>query len=390
MCSRRKLNRSDFNRLKVLAGHKKVRVDCMHPDRLTPLLLLCKHNQSKNMCHLIEPLLRKGNISFKTRDGFSALSLVCCHHESKNLLEVVRLLLRQGIRVSRTDSALIAACFNYKDESLFRIVRLLLRHGISVNNNDENQRTALFALCNNYNGENLAQIVQYLLDNGADVRATDCHGSSCLMALCKQQHLHPDFLEVLQLLLENGADPDEEDPSSGSSPLIYLCVNYKGTQLYDIVRLFIRHNAEMNKTDYNGRSCIYTLFYHYTGTDLFRIAQAMLDTYLDVNILAANQTNALWALAKKQPHHRDFLAITRLLIENAIDLQVTDPKYRSILHIVCKKYRGNDLADVVQLLVKCRIAVGAKDKDDKTAFDLLSQRGFSPLSKVVQSLIVLS
>lgn len=303
-------------------------------------------------------------------------------------MEVVRLLLRQGIRVSRTDPAIIAACTNYKHQSLFRIVRLLLRHGIYVNNTDTNKRSALFALCNNYNGENFAQIVQCLLDNGADVKATDSLGSSCLMALCKYQHAHPDFVEVLQLLLQNGVDPDVEDPTEGSTPLIFLCANYKGAKLYDIVRLFILHNVEINVTDGLNRSCLYTLFYHYTGADLFCIAQAMLDTYLDVNIIAVDQTNALFALATQQPHHRDFLAITRLLIENAIDLQVTNRKSRNILHIICKKYQGSDLADVVQLLVKCRIAVGAKDKDDKTALDLLSQRGFSTLSKVVQSLYV--
>ena len=69
-------------------------------------------------------------------------------------------------------------------------------------------------------------------------------------------------------------------------------------------------------------------------------------------------------------------------------MDAKDANGRNCLLILCAEYTGNDLIDVIRLLVEQgRIDVNACNKNGRKAVDFLLNRGFTQKSEIVQLLL---
>jgi ankyrin repeat protein len=92
--------------------------------------------------------------------------------------------------------------------------------------------------------ENDSLTLKRLIADGADVNATDEHGHTALRAA---------GLECAAMLLDAKADPNKCDDSDGSTPLLSAIINTRT----EVVRLLIRHKANVNAHVRNGISVMH-------------------------------------------------------------------------------------------------------------------------------------
>lgn len=164
----------------------------------SPLLLLCRYNQSISLLGCIREMLaknhyikRKANgdatvatgigVNCQKRKGFNALHLVCMRYDGSKLLDIIELLVERDIDVNRTERSLdrnalqLLFQYNRKGRDLAKIAKLFLTMTmINLKHKDTNGWTALHYLCRYYtHQDNLVDLVQLLIDKGVDVGAED-------------------------------------------------------------------------------------------------------------------------------------------------------------------------------------------------------------------------
>lgn len=143
---------------------------CVDQLGMTPLLLLCRHNQSSDhLRQCIKVILEDGRVdvnynSARLYGGYNALHFLCWFYPHSDLIDHARLLIDKGIDVNRKTRA-----------GAFRPTLLLddQPREYDWNSSDRGPRgsTPLHLLCFRYRHDNLVDLVQLLIVSGVHVSA---------------------------------------------------------------------------------------------------------------------------------------------------------------------------------------------------------------------------
>ena len=169
LCERESLKPHNLARLRVLVKDFNVSLNCCTPSTCdTPLMLLCRYNQSESLLPSIKALLEQKRIDLALRNskGHNALTLICRYNQHHSLMDCIRLLVHYNIEVTVTDdyhrNALILLCEFYKGNDLFKCVQFLLNCGTDVTVKERYGRRALHFLCQSYKKDDFIRIARLL------------------------------------------------------------------------------------------------------------------------------------------------------------------------------------------------------------------------------------
>ncbi|MBU6401992.1 MAG: ankyrin repeat domain-containing protein, partial [Verrucomicrobia bacterium] len=320
----------------------------------------------------------------------------------KNFLQMARLLLGRGAEVDLVGSSnggtptdsFGTSCPLFLASRLgeLEMVRLLLEHKADVNLKSEFGRTPLFAV-SLYGNENLmpnadqVMILKLLLERGATVNARDNNGATPLDG-CESPVL-------AKMLLEKGADPNAT-PDVGTPPIISALFHDSSRVRLDLVRLLVRHSAEVNKTNQMGQTAL-TLAIITGSKD---VAAFLLQHGADVSVKDNAGHTALWNAVVGL--NAD---LARLLLENGADpnqpLPMSKNENLPLLHLAIVErgvprmggtggVNGSHTPEpahilrVVSVLLDFKADVNARDANGRTALSWAVNYG---LNEVVTLLL---
>jgi ankyrin repeat protein len=238
--------------------------------------------------------------------------------------------------------------------------------------------------------ENNIENVKVLLNKGVDVNSTDSIGWNPLLLA-----YHKENLELMELLLDNGADTEIKLKQNGFSILADALFNYKD----DIVKLLVKKGANVNVKYGNINPILYirmsnddleifNLFIA-SGFDLtarginnetslmsacsswrssLPIVKKILELHPELlHMKNDDNTNALMYACKSA----DNIEIVKFLIDQGIDIHLTNKKNRSALSYAV----SSGFFEAVNLLIEKGVDTNIKDIWDRTLLDI-SKEGY--------------
>ena len=282
-CSRKSLDQAALEHLQTLANDESVDINCTSPKTSnSPLLLLCRFNQSQSLYQAIKILLKRKDIDrqHKNKFGHNALSLVARYYSNEDIIDIIRL--------------------------------LVIKYPVSVTDvKDKSKRNVLILLCQFYSGENLPELVELLLDNGADATSTSPHGNGLrnpLILVCTY-YRKSNLIDLVELLLDRGTSVNQRD-HFGDSAFNLLCAYYTGHNLKDILQLLIDRQAIATfKNKFGFNALLHLCKKQGSRRDLVDLVQFLKTNLVEMDAENRNGRKAYWYLKDKR--HR--LAIKQLL-----------------------------------------------------------------------------
>jgi hypothetical protein len=104
LCSQKKLNRRQFDRLIELIQDRDVDITYTIKYK-TPLLLLCQWNRSEHLYSILQILLKRDDLDINATSlgGFNALMFLSRFYPGADLLDCAQLLIDRGINAELKD-----------------------------------------------------------------------------------------------------------------------------------------------------------------------------------------------------------------------------------------------------------------------------------------------
>ena len=119
---------------------------------------------------------------------------------------------------------------------------------------------------------------------------------------------------MTQLLVEHKVDVNVKD-NQGCNPLIFLCSNYKGDKLIDILKLLVKRGIDVNASSVQG-------------------------------------WNALFFLCRNKKLNDSFIPAARLLVNAGIDIKKTENDNWNLLNFICNTPTRKDFTQTIRYLVQ--------------------------------------
>ncbi|KFY71757.1 hypothetical protein V499_08082 [Pseudogymnoascus sp. VKM F-103] len=300
--------------------------------------------------------------SWEICDYFGTPLHFACLRSNETGISMIQLLLERGADLEAMDIHSATPLHIAAAECSLSIVKLLLDHDAPVNIRDEVGITPLFRAVEQPDPCTIfpdpierpdLDIAKLLLDHGASINIQDNMGITPLFRAVD----HSDS-SIAKLLLNHGArisaEPGEED---FRSPLHHAVA----FGVLDTVELLIRHGAEVNKQDDNGRTCLHLV--------VDNIQPAILKLLLDHGALA-NMQNIKGSTALHDVVARKSLATADLrLIGQGVSLIPEDESR----HIRCELvWRRDDLVSA-KLLIDHGASLDILDTRGKSALDYAAE-----------------
>lgn len=244
---------------------------------------------------------------------------------------LTKLLLDNGANVNAQDESRRTALSSAIGGHHLSVAKLLLEGGADADILAEGKYTVLgyllspgYARYRGYDPEWVEEAVELLLDSGAGVNTKAGPNRATPLCIAAEQGR----MEIIKLLLERGADPTAKD-KNGDSVLTYAtCSQSRGLEKPEaLVELLLDNGADINSQNLKGH------------TPFFGLATS---SRIDVVKLLAN--------LKAQ--------------SGRPDVTIRNNQGRTVLHSVVSK---NLRKDVLELLLRLGVDVGAVDNEGKTA-----------------------
>ena len=147
------MTKDEIALLSNLAARDSVNINCIkQSSRETPLMLLCRHNQSGSLYPALKELLKwkEIDLSLTNSRGHSALTLLCRYNGHTNLIDCLELLVKNGVNIKEkitvkksTRNALDLLSLYYRGQNLMDIVLLLLKNGAELSAEAEHELRSL-------------------------------------------------------------------------------------------------------------------------------------------------------------------------------------------------------------------------------------------------------
>ena len=240
-----------------------------------------------------------------------------------------------------------------------RLRQLVRDRSINVNYYNEQLITPLLSLCQKHKAETLLDCVELFLerpDLDLSLRHGACEGTTgCFNALpmvCRH-YKGSNLYDIVRLLLKGGINPAVTD-INGDNALIVLCANYKHDSIVDVMELLLRRQrVDVHATNRYHWDALFVLCYNYKGSKLRDAIEMLIEDSANVQNKALDGWDCLMAFVTEQRNHPEFVEIVELLVENGVDVTSHDNIERfTALFLICANYKGDRLVELVRLLVE--------------------------------------
>ncbi|KAH0556821.1 hypothetical protein GP486_005389 [Trichoglossum hirsutum] len=152
------------------------------------------------------------------------------------------------------------------------------------------------------------------------------------------------------------------------------CLHYASTYgQWDVVRLLLEHNADVNAKDNSRRTALHMA----AQNGHTAVVQQLLEHKADINAKDTHDGGTALHMAVRYGHE----AVVQLLIEHKANINVKDNWGRMALHMAAQ---GGHAA-VVQQLLEHKADVNAKDNKGRTALYMAAQKGDEAVVRLLQS-----
>lgn len=333
---------------------------------LFPLYLL-EHLNKDSLCRITQHLIELGiEIDATDKDGWNLLHNLCKTYSGSDFVERIELATTKfGIPVNSISTSKGCNALHF----LMKKIRGTLepnRGGIAGINN-----VVLF------------HAVMFLVNNGIDIKCEDNEGRIPLFNLFEGDNVsrgspplvitNKGFLiKITEILLQQEPRIINATDKRGMTILHILCHSYYGSDLVDLLKLFINKKTQINAVDKRGFNALHHLFQNIVlGDDDLKIAvMVLIENGIDAKCEDNTGRNPLFYMID---HYKwkdfslttkeYFREVTDLLIHEGVDVNATDKKGENILHrIVANKYTNTSFLDYLNILIDKGIELNVSDK----------------------------
>ncbi len=201
-----------------------------------------RDNEGNSLLHIAIRRNRVSTVKMLLENGFSELInsssnngntplIIAAHY---GYLTIAEILIQNGAEVNSTDGNWNALAEAVSSNNV-SMAHLLLESGANPNAIINEQKESPLMLVFSYGG--IQGCTRLLIEHGADINKKDKNGRTMLHSAFYNGY------DFSRYFLENGANPNIED-DIGETPFIKL-IKYGNN--FDLVDLFIKHGAEINK-----------------------------------------------------------------------------------------------------------------------------------------------
>jgi len=278
--------------------------------------------------------------------------------------------------VGITDYPLHLLCKHYEcdqhEENLIDIIRSFVECGFDIHVEDSNGNNTLHVLCQ-YQPCYVIKTLEMLLDIGVlvNLNAKNHSEESYLHKMCCADH-HQCLTDDIPYFVRHGADLNAKD-SSGNTILHHLCFKNNNWTLLDIIQFLKQEKVDLSVVDDDGCTALHLVCINYRGDYmLIDIIQELIND-IDLNAKIEYGSTALHYLCEYCENRNDLFNILKLFIDSGrvFDLNAIDNKRKTIIHLLCEKYKNPDLVNIIRLLIESGIDINAKDSNGDTAIQNL-------------------
>lgn len=252
------------------------------------------------------------------------------------------------IKQSQTFTPILLLCRNNRSQTLYPCLKAILkRQDIDLEFKDSKfGNNALTLLSRNYDHYNLINCIRLLINAGISVNSQDFKGRNSLILLSRY-YSKDNLIDLFQLLIQHGIDVKATQTDNCWDALVTLCCfYYKRENLADLVRFLLENGA-------------------------------------------SNESTALIVLCANSHKHRpnnNLAHVIGLLVEHGFHVNKSTEDGETALMALCSKYDGDNLMEIVRLLISSGADISAKSKAGLKAVDILERRNITKYLKVVQLL----
>lgn len=204
--------------------------------------------------------------------------------------------------------------------------------------------------------------VKLLLENGADINRVNDKNFSLLHFACKYNSL-----DIVKLLVDSGCDVNCKN-NMGYTPLHYACINSS----LELVEFLISSGANPNFIEHMYNQ---TPLFFVTSESL-DIHKLLIDKINDINLTNYRNQTMLHVACMFNLNN-----VVKFLIEHGLNIDHVDTLQMTPLHWACKK--GN--LEMVKLLVKHGAITNSKDIQEQTPIDTAKCRKFDSIVEFLTS-----
>ena len=198
----------------------------------TPLMIASRKGNVNNVACLIR---HGADIDLQDEYGKTALHYAVENYHGS--CEVLSCLLENGADVNKGANNNCTPLMIASKKGNVNNVACLIRHGADIDLQDEYGKTALHYAVENYHGS--CEVLSCLLENGADVNKGANNNCTPLMIASKMSNVNN-----VALLIRHGADIDLQN-KNGRTALHYAVENYCGS--CEVLSCLLENGADVNK-----------------------------------------------------------------------------------------------------------------------------------------------
>ena len=217
-----------------------------------------------------------------------------------------------------------------------------------------------------------------------DLEFKDSKFGNNALTLLSRNYDHYNLINCVRLLINAGISVNSQD-SKGRNALVLLSRYYTKDNLFDLFQLLVQHGIDVKTTQTdNGWDALVTLCcFYYKRENLADLVRFLTENG------ASNESDALVVFCANSHKHRqnnNLAQVIGLLLEHGFSVNKPTEEGETALMLICSKYDGDNLMEVVRLLISSGADIAAKSKAGLKAVDILARRNIAKYSKVVQLL----
>lgn len=302
----------------------------------------CIDNDGNNiLLHLIEIILYKeNNLVIDTPEDTQKHK-----DDMKNLMDLIPIIIEHNINTKVINNKNETALSLPAKSKNLPLLSLLLDCDITVDLLDRNNNSALSLIVKK--GKEYLDIIHLLLDYGASSNIKDINNQTVIEKLIdailisreekkaknlekKDIDFNSDYNAILVSVLVN-TDVNLTSLNSKSEPYIFEALRYGAI---DIIKLLLKHGADINEPDLNGNNIIYKFM---AENQTFQKEKEQKEYYnnLQAIIIMGANVNAKDSFGGITLHKAILdsdLTVIKMLLHSGADMNAIDNRGRTILH----------------------------------------------------------
>lgn len=155
------------------------------------------------------------------------------------------------------------------------------------------------------------------------------------------------------------------------SPLLLLCRQYGGSNLYDCLKILLkRKDLDLTVRNNFGHNAFNLLCRRYDNQRLLNCLQLLVESGVQADISDKKARNALTLLPRYYTQS-NLNVLLKFVLQQGLNVQSRDAKGNNSLMVACTHYKHNFLIHTVKLLLKNKISLSVKNENGDDAMTLL-------------------